>query len=78
MIKAGITGLKQLSLCVVEWSGGNNFDYDAIGLTFGGSSAVHIYTQTIHRTTQLTTSVEGFLGLLIPDDCSGIPFSQMR
>ena len=24
----------------------------AIGLTTGGSSAVHIYTQTIHRTTQ--------------------------
>jgi hypothetical protein len=27
----------------------------AIGLTPGGSSIVHIYTQTIHRTTQLTT-----------------------
>jgi len=25
----------------------------AVGLTPGGSSAVHIYTQTIHRTTQL-------------------------
>ena len=24
----------------------------AIGLTPGGSSALHIYTQTIHRTTQ--------------------------
>jgi len=24
----------------------------AIGLTAGGSSTVHIYTQTIHRTTQ--------------------------
>ena len=24
----------------------------AIGLTPGGSSAVHIYTQTIHRATQ--------------------------
>jgi len=24
----------------------------AIGLTRGGSSTVHIYTQTIHRTTQ--------------------------
>jgi len=30
----------------------------AIGLTPGGSSTVHIYTQT----TQLTTLVEGFLG----------------
>jgi uncharacterized integral membrane protein len=25
----------------------------AIGLTSGGSSTVHIYTQTIHRTTQV-------------------------
>jgi hypothetical protein len=25
----------------------------AIGLTSGGSSTVHIYTQTIHRTTQI-------------------------
>ena len=29
----------------------------AIGLTSGGSSTVHIYTQTIHRTTQITTDV---------------------
>ena len=29
----------------------------AIGLTAGDSSTVHIYTQTIHRTTQLTTLV---------------------
>jgi len=27
----------------------------AIGLITGGSSTVHIYTQTIHTTTQLTT-----------------------
>ena len=27
----------------------------AIGFTPSGSSTVHIYTQTIHRTTQLTT-----------------------
>ena len=26
----------------------------AIVLTPGGSNAVHIYTQTVHRTTQLT------------------------
>jgi uncharacterized integral membrane protein len=26
----------------------------AIGLSPGGSSTVHIYTQTIHRTTQIT------------------------
>jgi uncharacterized integral membrane protein len=28
----------------------------AIRLIPGGSSTVHIYTKTIHRTTQLTTS----------------------
>jgi hypothetical protein len=27
----------------------------AIGLTPGGSGTVHIYTQTIHRTSQLST-----------------------
>jgi hypothetical protein len=30
----------------------------AIGLTPGGGSAVHIYTQTIHRITQFTNYVE--------------------
>jgi hypothetical protein len=30
----------------------------AIGLTPGGSSTVNIYTQTIHRTTQITTNLE--------------------
>jgi len=29
----------------------------AIGFTPGGSSTVHIYTQTVQRTTQLTTLV---------------------
>jgi hypothetical protein len=29
--------------------------FTAIGLTPGGRSTVYIYTQTIHRTTQLTT-----------------------
>jgi len=29
----------------------------AIGLTPGGSSTVHIYKQTVHRTTQFTTLV---------------------
>jgi len=31
----------------------------AIGLTLGGSSTVHIYTQTIHRTTQSTQTIHG-------------------
>ena len=30
----------------------------AVGLTPGGSSTVHIYTQTVHRTTQITTNLE--------------------
>ena len=34
----------------------------ATGLTPGGSSTVHIYTQTIHR-TQLTTLVGRFSGI---------------
>jgi len=34
-----------------------------LGLTPGGSSTVHIYTQTIHRTTQLTTLVGRLSGI---------------
>ena len=34
-----------------------------IGLTPSGSSTVHIYTQTIHRTTQLTTLVGRLSGI---------------
>jgi len=35
----------------------------SIGLTPGGRSTVHIYTQTAHRTTQLTILVERFPGI---------------
>ena len=35
----------------------------AIGLTPSGSSTVNIYTQTIHRTTQLTTFVGRLSGI---------------
>ena len=35
----------------------------AIGLTPDGSSTVHIYTQTIYRTTQLTTLVRRLSGI---------------
>ena len=35
----------------------------AIGLTLGGSSTVHIYTQIIYRTTQLTTLVGSLYGI---------------
>jgi len=52
----------------------------AIGLPPGGSSAVHIYTQTVHRTTQNKQYIEqnnNFgrvrvvprLGALYPDIC---------
>jgi len=34
-----------------------------IGLTPGGSSIAHIYTQAIHRTTQLTTLVGRLSGI---------------
>jgi hypothetical protein len=37
----------------------------AIGLTLGGSGTVHIYTQTIPRTTQITTNLE---------ECGPCPF----
>jgi hypothetical protein len=30
----------------------------AVGSTPGGSSTVHIYTQTVHRTTQLTRTTQ--------------------
>ena len=40
----------------------------AIGLTPGGSSTVHIYTQTIHRTTQLTPLVGRLSGIRTQSD----------
>jgi uncharacterized integral membrane protein len=35
----------------------------AIGFTPGSSSTVHIYTQTVHRTTQLKTLVGRISGI---------------
>jgi uncharacterized integral membrane protein len=35
----------------------------AIGLTPGGSSTVHIYTQTVRKTAQLTTLVGSLSGI---------------
>jgi hypothetical protein len=35
-----------------------------VGLTPGGSSTANIYTQTIHRTSQLTTLVGRLSGIL--------------
>jgi uncharacterized integral membrane protein len=35
----------------------------AIGLTSGGTSTVHIYTKTVHKTTQLTILVGRLAGI---------------
>jgi len=35
----------------------------AVGLTAGGSSTVHIYTETIHRTAKLTALVGRLSGI---------------
>jgi len=43
-----------------------------IGLTPGGSSTIHIYTQTICRTTQLTTTTQITTNL---EECGPCPFS---
>jgi len=49
------------------WTTYNNNDMTylltAIGLTPGGSSTVHIYTQTVHTTTQLNTSFGRLSGI---------------
>ena len=41
----------------------------AIGLTPGGSSTVHIYTQTIHRTTQSTQTIHRTTQLTNWEEC---------
>jgi len=35
----------------------------AVGLTPGGSSTIHIYTQTLHKTTQLPSMVGRLSGI---------------
>ena len=54
--------------CIIYMQPWKQIDIDidiltAIGLTPGGSSTVHIYTQTVHRTTQLTTLVGRLSGI---------------
>ena len=41
----------------------------AIGLTPGGSSTVHIYTQTVHRTTQSTKTIHRTTQLINLEEC---------
>jgi hypothetical protein len=45
----------------------------AIGLTPGGSSTVHIYTQTIHRTTQSTQTIHRTTLLTNWEECRPCP-----
>jgi len=54
----------------------------AIGLTPGGSSTVHIYTQTVHRIIQLTTLVGRLSGIRTQtgqnnwEECEPCPVSE--
>ena len=45
----------------------------AIWLTPDGSSTVHIYTKTIHRTTQLTQTKHGTTQLTKWEECGPCP-----
>jgi hypothetical protein len=47
--------------------------FTAIGLTPGGGSTVHIYTQTIYRTTQLTQTVHRTTQLTNWEECGLCP-----
>ena len=45
----------------------------AIGLTAGGSSTVHIHTQTVHRTTQSTQTIHRTTQLTNWEECGPCP-----
>jgi len=45
----------------------------AIGLTPSGSSTIHIYTQTVHRTTQLTQTIHRVTQLTNWEECGPCP-----
>jgi hypothetical protein len=45
----------------------------AIGLTPGGSSTVHIYTQTMHRTTELTQAICRTTQFTNKEECGRCP-----
>jgi len=53
----------------------NIYDYflTAIGLTPGSSSTVHIYKQTIHRTTQSTQTIHSTTHLTKWEECGPCP-----
>jgi uncharacterized integral membrane protein len=57
--------------CIIYMQPWRQVDIDiltVIALTPGGNSTVHIYTQTIHRTTQLTTLVGRLSGIRTQSD----------
>jgi len=45
----------------------------AIGLTAGGSSTVHIYTQTIHRTSHWTQTIHRTTQVTNWEECGPCP-----
>jgi hypothetical protein len=45
----------------------------AIGLTPGGNGTVHIYTQTIHRTTQSTQTIHRTAQFTNQEECGPCP-----
>jgi hypothetical protein len=45
----------------------------AIGLTPGGSSTVHIYTQTIHRTARSTQTIHRKTQFTLQEECGPCP-----
>ena len=45
----------------------------AIGLTPSGSSTVHVYTQTVHRTTQSTQTIQRTTQLTNWEECGPCP-----
>ena len=53
MLKSQFDKLCGLWQIAVQWAIYDMIRYilSAVGLTSGGSSTVHIYTQTVHRTT---------------------------
>jgi hypothetical protein len=46
----------------------------AVGLTLGGSSTVHIYTQTILETTQSTQTIHRTTQFTTYEECGPCPF----
>ena len=80
-----LTGAGRQPVCIISLASGCRllseyfFLFDviylltAIGLTPGGSSTVHIYTQTIHRTTQSTQTIHRTTQLTNLEECRPCP-----